>query len=77
MAACMRLLTDSYGNGIVDKKMRQLLTEIPKRFLEVDPFWQIQLLQMHFSSNLVESLAYPTNRSMQNLHPQEKREAFH
>ena len=38
----MRLLTDSCGKRIVEKKTRQRLTKIPKNFSEFRPFWQLQ-----------------------------------
>ena len=41
MAACMRLLTDSFSKGIADKKTHQRLTKIPI-FSENRPLWQFQ-----------------------------------
>ena len=45
-------------------------------FSEIRPCWQFQSLQVHFFSNLVESLASPTKVSMHNFHPKGKHKGF-
>ena len=76
MAGCMRLPTDSFGKRIVDKKTHQRLTKIQNCFLEMHPYWQFQYSQVHFSSNLVDSLASPTNGSVQHFHSKGKHKGF-